>query len=429
MYFLFLFTIIIGAVYFIFTSRRFDFLSVFFFSAVLYLSPAIYGYVDSFGQYMEYTPQAYVVIITFFIVVIISAVIRDATGHPHGDRPLHLEDPSAPDYFAITAAGGILLGAGCLAMFIADDPNLALVGDISFDSKMIMLENMDSRPYVYGEIFITHAVVAAYLSRRRFLLAVATGLALFTVFIGFRFAPVMSLLGIFVAASARSVEVKALYRRRVFCAACVVAAFAGNVIRPFMTPIKALDYRGVLSTFETLFSTRGGVNALLRINDAQGPAAVFLVGLDAGFELGYGHFIAQLPSLLFFMTEAGIDVPEYNDYAQVALGVPHETVGLANSNLGSWHAIGGIGAVVVFSCGYTGLIIYLSSLMHRARRSYPLHLAWLPVLTFYNFRNDFSMMFTLSKLMVSTWFVLAAFAELVTFASRLSSRLRPGEAD
>ena len=428
MYFLFLFTIAAGAVYFIFAPRRFDFLTVFFFSAVLYMIPAIEGHVDSFGSYyMEYTPQAYVIIVTFFIVIIIGAILRDMIGHPHEARPLHLEDSSASDYFAVIAAGGVLLGAGCLAMFIADDPRLALVGAIDYDAKQVMLENMASRPYAYGEMFITHAVIAAYLSKRRSLLAAAAGLALLTVYIGFRFVPVMSLLGIFVAASARSVEVKALYRRWGFCLACAVAAVAGNFIKPFMPAIKALEYHRVVAVFEHIqFSN---TNFLLQNVDAHGPATIFLAGLDAGVELGYGHFISQLPNLLFFVGEAGVDGPSYNGYVQDAvLGVPRESIGLADSNLGSWYAIGGLGAIVIFSCGYTGLVIYLSSLMHRARRSYSLYLAWLPVLTFYNFRNDFSMMFIFSRQMVVTWFVLAAFAE-IALASRSFGRLRPGGAD
>lgn len=426
MYFLFLFTIIIGAAYFVFAARRFDFLSVFFFSAVLYMTPAIIGYVDHFEDYyMEYTSQAYVIIIIFFIVILTGAIIRDVTGFPHEARPLHLENPNAPNYFATIAVGGILLGAGCFAVLIADDPDLVLGGYLD-DRKVVMLENMATRPHIYGEIFITHAVIAAYLSGRRSLLAAAAGLALLTVFIGFRFVPVMSLLGIFVAASARSVEVKALHRRWVFCAACVVAAVAVNVIKPFMPAIKALDHREFLTVLERVLTVHG--IRILEMGDAFGPATVFLVGLDAEIELGYGHFISQLPGLLFFMTEAGTEILTYNHYAQGVMGVSQERIGLAESNLGSWHAIGGIGAVVIFSCGYTGLVIYLSSLMHRARRSYSLYLVWLPILTFYNFRNDFFMMFVFSKLVVVTWLVLAAFAEIV-FASRWPRRLRPGGAN
>lgn len=426
MYFLFLFTVAAGAVYFIFAPRRFDFLSVFFFSALLYLSPAMFGYIESFSYYMEYTPQAYVIIVTFLVVLIIGAILRDMTGHPHEAQPLHQEDSSAPHYFAVIAAGGILLGAGCLAVFIVDDPQLALVGGVDYDNKALMLENMAPRPYAFAEMFIIHAVIAAYLSKRRLLLAAAAGLALFTVFIGFRFVPVMSVLGILVATSARSMEVKALYRRWGFGVACAAAAVAGNVIRPFMPAIKSLDYNHLLATVETVWDVSGA--KILLITDAYGPALMFLAGLDTGIELGYGHFVSQLPALLFFMTEAGVKILDYNHYIQAALGVPPEQLGLANSNLGSWYATGGIGGVVIFSCGYTGLVIWLSSLMHRARRSYSLYLAWLPVLTFFNFRNDFFMVFALSKQMVTSWFVLAAFAEIV-LASRSFGRLRPGEAN
>lgn len=420
MYFLFLFTIIAGASYFIFAPRRFDFLSVFFFSGVMYMCFAVLGHVEFAAYYLNhtytYTAQSYAIIVTFFLVLLAGTIARDVFASPaaHAAPPAYVEDPDARDYLALTAAGGVLLGAGCIAVYVLNDPWLVFEND-----KKEVLEHTGARSRAYAEMFTIHAVLAAYLSRRHFLLIAAAALALFILFIGFRFAAVMSVLGILVAASARSPAVRALYRRRVFCAAGAAAAVVLVGVRMLLPALKT---PGGLPRALDDFAF-ADPSSLLLVNEAAGPAVMFLAGLENGVHLGYGHFLSALPSLLVFMAEAGIDVQTYNDYVQGAvMGIPAEARGFADSNLGSWHAVGGISAVVIFSCAYTGLVILLSSLMHRARRSCTLYLAWLPILTFFNFRNDFAQVFYLSKQVFLTWLLLAVFAAVVV-ASR--SRHRP----
>lgn len=421
MYFLFLFTILAGASYFVFAPRRFDFLSVFFFSGVMYMSFAITGSVEfqSLGLSYTYTPRSYAIIVTFFLVLLAGTIVRDLLAPPaaRAAPPAYVEDPDASNHLAMVAAGGVLLGAGCIALYVLNDPWLVLA-----DDKTTVLDNTGSRPRSYAEMFTIHAIVAAYLSRRHFLLAAAAALALFILFIGHRFAVVMSVLGILVAASARSPAVRALYRRRVFCVGCIAAVLVLTGYRMFR-PVVFMSSSETLHLFDNIVA--GGLSSVLTFNEAAGPALIFLAGLEAGIHLGYGHFLSALPSLLVFMAEAGIDVQSYNDYVEGPVLAEIPGKGLADSNLGSWYAVGGMSAVVIFSCAYTGLVIFLSSLMHRARRSRSLYLAWLPILTFYNFRNDFAQVFYLSKQAVLTWLLLAGFAAIVVAANR-SSAARPG---
>lgn len=426
MYFLFLLTIIAGASYFIFAPRRFDFLTVFFFSGVMYMCYAIIGYVElsTFDMSYTYTPRSYAIIVTFFLVLLAGTIARDVFANPaaHAAPPACVEDPGVSDHLALMAAGGILLGAGCIAIYVLNDPWIVLD-----DDKTTVLDNTGSRPRDYAQMFTIHAIMAAYLSRRHFLLVAAAALVLFILFIGFRFAVVMSVLGILVAASARSPAVRALYRRRGFCAAGAAAALVLMTIRTLQPVDLLVDGPGEhLQLLDTLVA--GGLAGILTVNEAAGPALVFLAGLDAGIHLGYGHFFSSLPSLLVFMAEAGIDVQTYNDYVEGPVLEPIPDKHLADSNLGSWYAVGGMSAVVIFSSAYTGLVIFLSSLMRRARRSCSLYLAWLPILTFYNFRNDFGQMFYLSKQVVLTWLLLAGFAAIVVAANR-SSRRRPVETE
>lgn len=414
MYSLFLLTIIAGASYFLFAPRRFDFLTVFFFSGVMYMCFAIIGHVElsAFLSY-TYTPRSYAIIVTFFLVLLAGTIARDVFANPaaHAVSPAYVEDPGASDHLALMAAGGVLLGAGCIAIYVLNDPWLVLD-----DDKTTVLDNTGSRPRDYAQMFTIHAIMAAYLSRRHFLLVAAAALALFILFIGFRFTVVMSVLGILVAASARSPAVRALYRRPVFCAAGAAAALVLMVIRT-LRPVDLVDGPGEhIQLLDTLVA--GGLAGILAVNEAAGPALVFLAGLDAGIHLGYGHFFSSLPSLLVFMAEAGIDVQTYNDYVEGPVLEPIPDKHLADSNLGSWYAVGGMSAVVIFSSAYTGLVIFLSSLMRKARRSRSLYLAWLPMLTFYNFRNDFAQMFYFSKQVILTWLLLAGFAAIVVAANR-----------
>ena len=422
MYFLFLFTIVAGASYFIFAPRRFDFLTVFFFSGTMYMCYAIIGHVEvaEYNLSYTYTSRSYAIIVTFFLVLLAGTIARDVTAPAaHAAPPAYVEDPDAADYLAMMAVGGILLGAGCIAIYILADPRLVLTGD-----KRELLANIGSRPRDYAQMFTIHAVIAAYLSRRHFLLVAAAALALLILFIGSRFTVVMSVLGILVAVSARSSAVRALYRRRIFFVAGAAAAFVIMRIRAYLLAFRNMDPDEHFRIFDQILAE--GLLSSLMVGEAMGPALIFLAGLEGGVHLGYGHFFSALPSLLVFMAEAGIDVQTYNDYVQgTVLGIPAEARGFADSNLGSWHAVGGISAVVIFSCAYTGLVILLSSLMHRARRSCSLYLAWLPILTFFNFRNDFAQVFYLSKQVVLTWLLLAAFAAVVV-ASR-SSRRPPDE--
>lgn len=410
MYFAFLLTIAIGAAYFLFAARRFDFLSVFFFSGVLYSSPAIVGSVafNRYGGILVYTAEAYAIIISFFIVLLIGTIAHDALRRGAGP-PRDLEDPGDRDYFALMAVAGVVLGAGFLAVVILQDPRLMLAEP----RKVVMLEGMDSRFYSYYAITTLHAILAAYLSRRPVIIAAATALGLCDLWIGFRFVAVMSVIGILVAES-RRVQ-KPLYRRWIFCAVGAATAFVLVVVRRFYSAIKFQEWTRIDVETNDYFMeilTHGSL-----IGEVIGPSLLFLGSIGAEVDLGYRHVVSALPSLvpLLERIRGGGEILTYNDYVQEpVLDVPAIDIGLGESNFGSWYAVGGIFGVIFFSCCYTGLVIFLMSLMRRAHLSCTLYMTWLPILTFYNFRNDFFHMFAYSKLVVMTWILLAAFAAIVT---------------
>ena len=401
MYFVFLLTITAGAAYFLLAARRFDFLSVFFFSGVLYTSPAITGRMWD----MEYTSEAYAIIVSFFIVLLLGTIAHDAA-RPAPARPRRLDDSGAREHFALMAIGGILLGAGSLAVTILHDPQLMLTES----RKAVMLENMNGYAYYFYKIFAVQAILTAYLSRRPFILVVAAVLGLFDIYLSFRFVPVMSAIGIAVAASRQ--VLKPLSRRWALCLGGVAAVFFLDFVRKIIPAIRGRgwDWAREVENLEQRFMALVDFTA---IDEIRGPAALFLAGLEAKVHLGYEHFISSLRGLVPFFVRFGGEVITYNHYVQdLVPGVPAYK-GLAESNFGSWYAVGGIFGVVLFSCCYTGLVMLLSSRMDRARLTYPLYLTWLPILTFYNFRNDFKHMFVYSELVVATWFVLTAFATAV----------------
>lgn len=407
MYFVFLLTIAIGAAYFLFAARRFDFLSVFFFAGVLYSSYAIVGSYDAGWLLFVYTTKAYAVLISFFIVLLIGTVAHDVICRGAAP-PRGWDDSGARDWFALMAVGGVLLGAGCLAGTIWRDPQLMLTES----NKNVMLEGMnDGRTYYYYKIFAVHAILAAYLSRRPFILAAATALGLCDLWLGFRFVTVMSVIGILVAESRRILV--PLYRRWIFCAVGAAAAFFFVLVRRLYVAIRSQDLDRAAYDLEHYFRISVLEDNIL-VGEITGPTVLFLGSLDAEVNLGYQHVVAALRSLVPLLGRLGDEFVTFNTYVQEpVLGVSREWFGMAESNFGSWHAVGGIFGVMLFSCCYTSLVIVLALLMRRARLSCTLYLTWLPILTFYNFRNDFYHMAGYSRLVVMTWLLLAAFAAVV----------------
>lgn len=405
MYFVFLLTIAIGAAYFLFASRRFDFLSVFFFAGVLYSSYAIVGGYDGVESLsFVYSTKAYAILVSFFIVLLIGTVAHDAICRGAGP-PRGLEDSGARDWFALMAVGGVLLGAGFLAGTIWQDPQLMLAES----SKSVMLESMNGLTYNYYKIFAVHAILAAYLSRRPFILAAATALGLCDLWMSFRFVAVMSVIGILVAESRR--VLMPLYRRWVFCAVGAAAAFFLVLVRRLYVAIRSQDLARAAYDLEIY---RENVLYSVPVGEITGPTMIFLGSLGAGVDLGYQHVVSALAGLVPLLGRLGGEIVTLNAYVQEpVIGVASNSLGMAESNFGSWHAVGGIFGVMLFSCCYTSLVIFLASLMRRARLSCTLYLTWLPILTFYNFRNDFYQMAVYSKLVVMTWLLLAAFAAVV----------------
>lgn len=401
MYFVFLLTITIGAVYFLFAARRCDFLAVFFFSGVLYTSTAIVGRVGPHN----YTPQAYGILASFFIVLLIGTIAHHAA-RPVEGPPRHLDDSRARDHFALMAVGGILLATASITVTVLDDPRA-----VFFDgSKQIMMENTNQYAYYFYKIFSLHAILTAYLSRRPFILLVAIALGLVDLYLGFRFVATMSILGLLVAASQRAARPSS--RRWILAGAaafpCLVA------VKVLRAPIRSYDWTTVVRAIEFYFE--GYVRMAWRgrfFDDGIAWSTLFLAGLDAKLDLGYEHVVSSLRGLVPFFMRSGGEVLTYYHYMReltdpYSVGTP-----LAESNLGSWYAVGGLFGVLFFSAGYVALVILLSVRMRKACLSYPLYLAWLPILTFYNFRNDFKQMFVHSEMVVLTWILLAAFAATV----------------
>lgn len=406
MYFVFLLTIAIGAAYFLFAARRFDFLSVFFFAGVLYSSYAIVGGYEGVGLSFVYTTKAYAILVSFFIVLLIGTVAHDVICRGAGP-PRGLEDSGTRDWFALMAVGGVLLGAGFLARTIWQDPQLMFAES----SKNVMMESMNGITYNYYKIFAVHAILAAYLSRRPFILAAATALGLCDLWMSFRFVAVMSVIGILVAESRR--VLMPLYRRWVFCAVGAAAALFFVLVRRLYVAIRSQDLTRAAWDLENYFHV-SVLQDNVPIGEITGPTMIFLGSLGAGVDLGYQHVVSALRSLVPLLGRFGGEIPTLNAYVQEpVIGVRIDNRGLADSNFGSWHAVGGIFGVMLFSCFYTSLVIFLASLMRRARLSCTLYLTWLPILTFYNFRNDFYQMAVHSRLVVMTWLLLAAFAAVV----------------
>lgn len=410
MYFAFLLTIAAGAAYFLFAVRRFDFLSVFFFAGVLYSSPAIVGRIalNRYNSMFMYTTEAYVIIVSFFIVLLVGTIAHDVIFR-RARPPRGVDDSGDRDYFALMAGAGVVLGAGCLAVVILQDSQLMLAEP----GKVIMLEGMDSRFYSYYTIFTLHAILAAYRSRRPVIFAAATALGLCDVWIGFRFLAVMSVIGILVAASQQ--VLKPLYRRWIFCTVGAATTLSLVLARRLYGVIKYQEWTRIDDEINDYFMEI--VMHGFPIGEVIGPSLLFLGSISAGVDLGYQHVVSALPALVPLMERigGGGKILTYNDYVQEpVLGVPGTAIGYGESNFGSWYAVGGIFGVIFFSCCYTGLIIVMMSLMRRARLTCTLYLTWLPILTFYNFRSDFYNMAAYSKLVVMIWIVLAVFAAVVT---------------
>ena len=404
MYIVYLLTIVMGSIYFTCRSRRFDFLSVFFFSGLLYTPHALIGHIEaslSYGYfYYEFSPKAYLILVCFFAVVLVGAVLHDWLA-PRHDSPQFVENRINPRCFALMAVGGVLVGAASLMITLWHDPTYILFGN-----KKIEWMQALGRAFVLYQFSVIFAIVAAYLSRKLSILLIAAVLGAVDLYIGFRMVFAMSFLGILVAESGRH-EVKPLYQRWRLCLTAVTGLVCMIAIKNLYVAIKIQDTDLLNQRINLLIQNPLG--AFLS-NEMVGPTIIFLSGIENKIHLGYRHLMSSFWSFVPLANELGKIPRTYNFYVQEPiLGVSQELVGFAESNFGAWYATGGLTGVIFFTSFYTGLTVLFTILLRRARWSYPLLLVWLPFFTFYNFRNDFPQIFIHTKRVVLMWLVLMLF--------------------
>lgn len=79
MKFLFIFVVIIGAIYFLFKKRVPDFFTIAFFSAIVYFLPGFFGYVLFPPEYIKVKIEnkTYIIFIIVLVSIILFAIISD----------------------------------------------------------------------------------------------------------------------------------------------------------------------------------------------------------------------------------------------------------------------------------------------------------------------------------------------------------------
>ncbi|HWS72967.1 MAG TPA: hypothetical protein VN605_12680, partial [Thermoanaerobaculia bacterium] len=179
-----------GALYFLLKKRRFDFLTIGYFSALVYFLPALFGVAMSqYGPWdpvrSELVPQTYMVMVTVILAILIGAIAYDEISHP-AHRHVGLSGTASAGNWAL------LLGITGLIMSVLTTGFDTLMNI----DKNLLLARINLWLFVW-ELGGEMAVVFFFCRRQWFRFGIALLVVLADVFIGFRVAFAFSFIACF----------------------------------------------------------------------------------------------------------------------------------------------------------------------------------------------------------------------------------------
>lgn len=414
----FLAVALLGSLYFLLAKRRFDFLSVAFFSACVYFMPGFFGYANTYlgvglereVAQVELVPETYLVFVLVLGAILSAAVLLDflKEGPP---LTVRLRGGGTAAVWA-TALG--------LAGFVA---SFATMGDVLlYSEKVDVLDGLD-RWHLLWSIGASLGVVLAFGQRRWLLLAVCTFLLLVDVYVGFR-----------VSFATTAVAVFALWLseggRQRFALRNWKIALAGGGLAFFVFVYKQLYVTIKLGMWDSISdrtSDAGFYSTVVTQSEPFTTQAILNGVLANDFRVGLGHLAGFVNLVVPFSQGVFGPATSFNTLFQPAL-FPETQGGMANNIWAEMWSSGGWPLLALFVLVFV-LALALGSYLLQARD---------PVLAggaalffaywaFYIHRNDLLFQLTLERRVFFFWVFCALLSMVLYEVGRYLGRARePG---
>lgn len=340
-----------GALYFLLKKRRFDFLTVGYFSALMYFLPAFYGIAMSqYGPYdpvpATLIPETYAVMLTVVFAILAGAIAYDQIPH-RSHRHVGLSGTVSAGNWAL-----LLAITGCAMSILTTGLGTLLNAD-----KNVVIQNVN-RWLIFWELGGAYAVIFFFSRRQWFRFALALVVILADVFVGFRLAFAFAFIACFTLWAERQGRSRFGIRnlRPIVLAASMIAFLflykavyvlvkvgAWGQVAQQLTSASA--YNGTITSSEP-FVTQTILNQVLLMN----------------YHVPFDHFQSVLYQFLFFAPNLGAQGQmSFNDYFQPELFPTITDMGLANNIWAEMWSSGGWPLLLAFIVFYVVVLCYLST--------------------------------------------------------------------
>lgn len=369
---------VIGVLYFLLRKRRFDFLTIGYFSALVYFLPALFGVAMS--QYGPADPvrsplvsETYAVMITVILGILIGAIAYDQMPHP-AHRHVGLAGTASAGNWAL------LLGiTGCVMTVLTMG-----VATLMDTDKNVLLSRINVWLVVWqlgGEL----AVLFFFCRRQWFLFSVALLVVLGDVFIGFRITFALTFIACFTLwAEGQGRQRFGIQKIRPALLASSVIAFI-FLYKVVYIPIKL----GLWWMVQERLTSFESYSEMIKTSEPFVTQTILNQVIITNFHVPFDHFASVLYQFMFFAPQLGAKIVSFNDLFQPQLFPNIVDMGMASNIWAEMWSTGGWPLLLLFLVFDVLVLCYLSTLLRidnpelRAAIAAPA-VAW----AFYLHRND-----------------------------------------
>lgn len=413
MHLLFTTVLVIGAMYFLFARRIFDFFSLAFLSATAYFLPGLVGFVGR-PEGLLLRPTAiesgtYAAMTLVLVAILIGGILPQATTLPKA----HSAD-GAITSTATTVAMAIALGGFALSVLTSGS---ALISP----DKGVVLESLNRWHilWVFGAI---SGAALAVVSRQRWQLAVCMLLLVINMVVGFRSHLAIATLACLVISLARQGPQRICIRH----AGALLSLAVLGVCLVLYKSVYVLVKAGRIDLIKSRLGDAGAYLLAVQNSEPFVTQGVLNEIVARDYSVGLGHFASIAYLAVPFAPELGAEPVSFNQLYQPDLFPDITTYGLANNIWAEMLASGGWPLLIVFLFLNVGILRWLSTSVSRGRL-YVQALAaaagayW----AFYIHRNDLIYEITLVRRVFLVWLVGVGASAMLVYAS---SQLRRADA-
>ena len=396
---IFLFYIIefLSLLYFILKKRKFDFLSLAYFSQIVYFIPAFLGvtyYMNN--KYLveeSISDKTYIVLCIFVFCLIFITIITDLMKN----RYIFYYQ------YQKTMIGEISLIVSIISLFLIFEKN----GLILFKLEKKYLMNMIPQSLLIMEITAIISSVVFYLEKKYKLLIISLTILSIDLFIGFRYSLIIVIISIIFIYLNNKGEIRLinLWKEGIFL---ILLAFILLISKEFMYGLKF----GFSNDF---------VNKIINIDfylnsiKHSEPFTIMSILNEVvihNFEVPLTQLNAFIKIIPFSKSLFNYISISYNDKFQKIL-FPNISYGMANNILAQMWSLGGYIAVVLFSLLNAIFLVLGNKLLNS--KIHAVVVIIFSLQAFYIFRNDLLYQITLEKKILLIYFVI--FLNYIIFKS------------